>query len=177
MRQGHILSFLFLPVLLFAGCKQSLSFSDLGPPFALTEKASPDPDTVLVYVYWPHEATGRWERLWLHTCSGGMEEIQRGGYAVLTEKAAPGCLVAEARWDLRYVEAVGSMEVARRNLKVEGGQPYFVRLQQEQGLLTSSVALQPVEMTVAKPEIRRCRRMVPAPDEEIIRRLQEEGPV
>lgn len=164
-----------LPALLlavcFGGCQERTSWVRTGPLFSQAE--APPPGKAMVHVYWPSEEEGRRHRLWLFPCSGGGGEVRRGGVATLVVTPGSNCIKAEALWDLP--NSVVSSEAASMEWSAEAGGVYFIRLDQEPGLLTSRVSLDRVDLATALPEIRRCNRLLELTPEEMHEVLRKES--
>ncbi len=70
---------------------------------------------------------------------------------------------------MESINTSAGLEMDTLDLNVKPGQTLFVRLEKERDLLFSGMALRPVESARAEPEIRRCRKMIPMTDDEMIR--------
>jgi hypothetical protein len=175
--RGHALPFVLLLIVFCSGCKDSPSFVKEGTLFAASQKASSD--KALVYVYWPREEQGGRNHLWVGSCEDRNDEIWSdeilpGGYTAHVVGPGPSCFQAETR--LQFMNGRGSVSRPLGNveLNADPGRTFFLRIEQEKGLLTSRAVLRSVNPEVAGPEIRRCRRSVPLTPEEMIQQYIEE---
>jgi hypothetical protein len=154
---------LLTAILVFNGCTDSPTFVKPGALFVAAEKAPPS--KALVYFYWPREEQGRWDDLLVTSCAGAFESVLPGGFTRIPVDPGRQCFHAQWRWNVDSISASVGTELANLDLDVEPGQPLFVRIEKEDGLL-SGVTLRLVEPARAEPEIGRCRQTIPmTPDE------------
>ena len=162
-----LLSPAILAALVFIGCSESPSYVKPGPLFTAAEKAPSLQGQV--YFYWPAEEQSRWNELLVMSCEGAVERVQPGGYARILVSPGRQCFKAEGVWAMESINSTASLEVAILDLNVEAGQTHFVRLEKGRGLLSSGMALRPVEPARAEPEIKRCGQMIPMTEDEMLR--------
>jgi hypothetical protein len=175
--RGRSLILVLLLIVLWSGCKDPSRLVKEGTLFAASEKVSPG--KALVYIYWPREEQGERNHLWVGSCEDRNDEIWSdeilpGGYMAHVMDPGPSCLQAEARSHFMNGRGSVSRPLGNVELNAEPGRTFFLRLEQEEGLLTSRAVLRLVDPEVAGPEIRRCRRSIPLTPEEMIQQYMEE---
>jgi hypothetical protein len=163
--------FLLLGLALLAGgCRETPSFTAPGGFYAAE---APPPGKALVHVYWPQEEKGRWQRVAVTSCCAITEELAIGSYLALAVEPGSSRLDIGKGWMLDDGAWIGTSELASLEVDAKAGSTHFVRLTQDPGLLTPHFTLRPVAPVAAGPEIRRCRKMVPLPVNEIVGQMTE----
>lgn len=158
---------LLTATLAVAGCSEAPSSVKSGPLFVAAEKAPSS--QAQVYVYWPAEEQDGWDTLSVMSCEGAFETLHPGGYAKVLVSPGQQCFQLERLWNLESGTTSVGMDLASLDLDVVAGQTLFVRLEKGQGRIFSGMTLRSVEPARAEPQIKKCGKMIPLADEELIK--------
>lgn len=154
---------LLLGAFLLQACSVTPSGVHEGALFQAQEEAPAG--KALVYAYWSPEESreeGSLDHFWLMPRGQGLQEVRRGGYAVLTLEPGQHYVHAQRQYDITSSSSVG-MDMGEVVVEARAGETYFVRIEETPRFPQPRVELRPVEAAAALPEIRKCREMVGNP--------------